>query len=806
MNTRAAPDPVSLWRRGEIDAALTACLALERERPRDARLPGLRAAILASTAQLDAAEAALAQALALDPGNPMLRYQRGSLALARGHAAEAIADLERALLRDPNFAAALNDLGQAHLRAGRASQAVAVLRGAHARHPADATIAFSLAQAERASGSPLAAQAAVEASLRHRPDNPDAWLLLLGLLGERGEPSQRARAARTAAAALPGNAATLDAAGRTLALTGELDEAIRLLERAVSLAPDYLPALVNLGITRMRRGDRDKARACLERAAQLAPRHAGVQFNLANLAHRSGRTADALAHLATAIEVAPDHALAHHYRASWLLESKGSLEAALVHAARACTLEPDNAQFLGTRLAAETNAWNARAVDALWQALRARWNGGQALPAGLLFAASTDPRELREGAAARARTILEDLGTAVPLATPSPARTRPAAPLRVGYLSPDLGDHPVGLSLVEVLERHDRGRIEPVGLSLLRREDSPVRTRLVTACGAFHELGTLESPALAQFIGQLGLDVLVDLAGYTSGAREDVLARRPAPLQVSYLGFPGTQAAPWIDYLIGDDVVLPAGCEPDYTEALVRLPGCFFPSDGRFAVPAVAAARADEGLPPEAVVLCCFNLSARITAEIATAWLNILRRVPRAILWLGAAHPLAEAGLRAHFAEGGIDPERVRFAARTARREDHLARHALADLYLDTYPYNGHSTTRDALLMGVPVLTCAGPTFPSRVAASLLGAVGAEELVAADLGEYVERAIGLAAHPARLRSLRDRLAPRVRPALCDAQGLARALEAAYVTMVSRQRAARPPVSFRVPDEARRTQE
>jgi predicted O-linked N-acetylglucosamine transferase (SPINDLY family) len=786
-----------LWRRGEIDAALAACRALERERPRDARLPGLRAAILAANARPEEAAVALEAALALDPTDAMLRYQRGSLTLARGRAAEAIADLECALARDPDFAAAQNDLGQACLRAGRASEAVAILRDARTRHPGDATIAFSLAQAERAAGAPAAALAAVEASLQIRPLAPDAWLLLLALLGERGSPAERARAARAAASVLPGHAATLDAAGRTLALTGELDEGIRLLERAVTLAPDYLPALVNLGITHMRRGERDRARACLERAARLAPRHSGVQFNLANLAHRSGRTAEALAHLAAAIAVAPDFALAHHYRASWLLESKGSLEEALRHAAHACALEPDNAQFLGTRLAAETSAWNAMAVDALWQALRARWNGGQALPAGLLFAASTDPRELREAAAARAQAILEDLGAATPAAAAARVRGRPDAALRIGYLSPDLGDHPVGLSLVEVLERHDRARVEPVGLSLLRREDSPVRARLVEGCAAFHELGALESPALARFLRELDLDVLVDLAGYTSGAREDVLARRPAPLQVSYLGFPGTQAAPWIDYLLGDDVVLPPGCEGDYREALVRLPGCFFPSDGRFVAPDAAGSREREGLPPDAVVLCCFNLSARITRPVATAWLEILRRVPRAVLWLGATHPLAEAHLRAHFADGGIETRRVHFAARTARREDHLARHALADLYLDTYPYNGHSTTRDALLMGVPVLTCAGPTFPSRVAASLLRTVGAESLVTGSLGEYVERAIALAADPARLRALRGELASRARPALCDAAGLARSLEAAFTEMVRRQRAGLPPTGLRV---------
>ncbi|MBS0375216.1 MAG: tetratricopeptide repeat protein [Proteobacteria bacterium] len=801
MSTEATADPVSLWRRGEIDAALAACRALERERPRDARLPGLRAAILAASARADEAVVAIEAALALDPSDPMLRYQRGSLALARGRPTEAIADLQHALARNPAFAAAHNDLGQAHLRAGRAAEAVAILRDARARHPADATIAFSLAQAERTAGAPAAARAAVEASLRLRPAAADSWLLLLGLVAEHGTPAERTRAARAAAAALPDHAATLDAAGRTLALAGKLDEGRQLLERAVALAPDYLPALVNLGITYMRRGERSRARACLERAAQLAPQHTGVRFNLANLAHRGGRTAEALAHLAAALETAPGFALAHHYRASWLLESKGSLEQALEHAARACALEPENIQFLGTRLAAETAAWNPGAVAGLWQALRAHWNGGQALPAGLLFAASTDPRELREGAAARARTILEDLGARAPVPA-TRARPRPTAPLRVGYLSPDLGDHPVGLSLVEVLERHDRGRVEPLGLSLLRREDSPVRARLVAGCAAFHELGTLESPDLARFLGELDLDVLVDLAGYTSGAREDVLARRPAPLQVSYLGFPGTQAAPWIDYLIGDDIVLPPGCEPDYHEALVRLPGCFFPSDGRFAPPPAAESREREGLPPGATVLCCFNLSARISGELATAWLEILRRVPRAVLWLGATHPLAEARLRAHFADGGIEADRVHFAARTLRREDHLARHALADLYLDTYPYNGHSTTRDALLMGVPVLTCAGATFPSRVAASLLRTVRADELVTANLGEYVERAIGYAADPARLRRLRATLAERAPAALCDAAGLARALEAAYAEMTRRRQAGLAPASIRISEGVR----
>ena len=270
----------------------------------------------------------------------------------------------------------------------------------------------------------------------------------------------------------------------------------------------------------------------------------------------------------------------------------------------------------------------------------------------------------------------------------------------------------------------------------------------------------------------------MDLKGYTSDARPEILALRPAPVQVHYLGFPATMAAPFIDWLVVDDIVAPPGSDSLYGERLYRLPRCYQVNDRQRPLPDGTATRAEHGLPADGVVFCCFNHPYKITRAMFGTWMRILARVPDSVLWILEG----DEALRRHAAAAGIDPGRLVFARRLPP-DRHMSRHILADLFLDTLPYNAHTTASDALWAGLPVLTCAGTSFASRVAASLLHAVGLDELVAATLDEYVEMAVSLAGDPGRRAALTAHLAAqRKSSALFDTPGMARDLETAYAAM------------------------
>lgn len=381
-----------------------------------------------------------------------------------------------------------------------------------------------------------------------------------------------------------------------------------------------------------------------------------------------------------------------------------------------------------------------------------------------------------------------------------PAPQRRSAPAagtrrRLAYLSADLRNHPVGQLAAGLFERHDRARFEITAYSLAGDDGSDHRQRLRAAFEHFVDAERLPAAALAQRIADDGIEILVDLTGYTGGARSEVLALRPAPLQVSYLGYPGPLQADFIDYTIADAVVAPEAELGSIREAVVHMPASYQVNDDCQPTAAQTPTRDAQGLPPRGFVFCCFNQTFKIEREVFGAWMRILGAVPDAVLWLFASNPEAEANLRAAAAAQGVDPARLVFA-RWARRADHLARQRLADLFLDTHHYNGHTTDSDALWAGVPLLSWSSEAFAGRVGASLLKAIGLPELVVGRLEDYERLAIELARDPARLAALRARLeANRLTQPLFRTEDFTRCLERAYEHMWAQHRAGAAPRHF-----------
>ena len=387
---------------------------------------------------------------------------------------------------------------------------------------------------------------------------------------------------------------------------------------------------------------------------------------------------------------------------------------------------------------------------------------------------------------ARERALLAAEFAAAPNHAPSPC-------IRVGYLSGDFHQHATALLMVEMLEAHDRNRYELHAYSHGADDGHGMRQRVSQAFERFNDISALTDAQAARAIHADGIHILVDLKGYTAGTRTALLTYRPAPLQVSFLGYPGTLGGDFCDYLISDRFVTPATAAADYSEALAWMPHSYQPH-GRQAGVATAPTREDAGLPADGLVLCCFNQAWKFTPEVFDIWCTLLAQTPGSVLWLLHSEQ-AEGNLRREAMQRGIAPHRLVFAGDLPQGA-HLSRLQLADLVLDTLPYNAHTTASDALWAGVPLVTCAGETFASRVAGSLLHAVGLPELVTHDLPGYAALASALLADPSRLRDLRARLARlRLEAPLFDVAGYTRALETLYAGMWQRHRDGLAPQSF-----------
>ncbi|MBE7220039.1 MAG: hypothetical protein INR64_16335, partial [Caulobacteraceae bacterium] len=386
-----------------------------------------------------------------------------------------------------------------------------------------------------------------------------------------------------------------------------------------------------------------------------------------------------------------------------------------------------------------------------------------------------------------------------PAALGRPAPEAGRERIRVGYLSADFRGHATAVLVMGLFELHDRGRFEIFGYNIGRGDGSAMGERMTAALDRFVDLSFLGDRDAAQRIADDRIDVLVDLKGFTTDSRPAILSYRPAPIQVNYLGFPGTMGTPHVDYVVVDETVAPFEHQPFYDERIVHLPHCYQPNDRDRAGADPGARRADHGLPEPGFVFCCFNNTYKITPLVFDIWMRLLRAVEGSVLWLFEANAQAHANLLREAAERGIDPRRLVFAPRLGYAQ-HMARLGLADLFLDTLPVNAHTTASDALWAGVPVLTMLGPLFAGRVAASLNRAVGLPDLVVDSFAAYEAEALALARDPARLGALRGRLAAnRMTAPLFDSPRYARDFEAALERMVAIHDAGGAPEAFAVED-------
>lgn len=567
---------------------------------------------------------------------------------------------------------------------------------------------------------------------------------------------------------------------------GQTEIGIALIQRAIGINDRVPAAHNNLGKGLLDLQRPEAALPCFDRALALDAGHREIHLNRAKAQLALGRSDEALLSYQHALALQPDAEI--HRNCGNILYRQKRYREGLAAYDSAWRLKPDLLGIEGHRLDTRLHLADWNDLDREAASLVASVRAGKASTQPFIFLAAPGHAADQQHCA---RLWAQRLHPAA--ATPLWRGERYAHErIRIAYLSADFRVHPMAFLLAGLIEHHDRSRFDIIGVSFGTDDSSEIRGRIEAAFETFIDARAMSEREIAALIRAREVDIAVDLMGYTTNSRTGIFAQRPAPVQAQYLGFPGTMGVPYIDYAIADGVVVPAGERGFYSEKVAMLPDCYFVNDDKRAIAPRIFSRAELGLPPDGFVFCCFNSTHKITPALFDRWMRMLAMVDGSVLWLLRDNADAVDNLRREASHRGIDPARLVFAERLPVPE-HLARHRAADLFLDTLPYNAHTTAADALWAGLPVLTCPGATFAGRVAASMLRAVGLSELIAPSLDDYERLAIALAADRERLAEIRTRLAGnRLTKPLFDTALFTRRMEAAFTAMHARHQAGLPP--------------
>jgi protein O-GlcNAc transferase len=698
------------------------------------------------------------RALKISPGNAGILYNRANTLRDMGQLEKALAGYDAALKVKKDNAAALNNRGAVLRSLNRYSEAVA----------------------------------SFDAVLRLNPGHADALINRGNALLDLDRGADALQSYERALALVRDNVAALYGKGNALAKLNRLDDAVAIYDRAIALEPGNAQILSNRGIALSRLSRHEEAIASFDRAIASDARDADPFGNRGNALMQLRRFEEALASYDKALARRPDDARSLYGRASALVEVKRHDEA-IAAFQELLRNQPDYPYALGMLVYAQRTCCDWRddsAAVAMTEAIRA--DKRVATPLVLVAVSDSESDKLR-----CAEILMRDKYLPAP-ETNSPRPAYRHDRIRLAYLSADFRMHPVPVLMAGVFELHDRARFETIALSHGLNDGSEMRSRLERSFDRFIDVQAKSDREVADLIAGLEVDILVDLTGLTASARQGVLALRPAPIQVNYLGYAGTFGGSQADYIIADVTVIPEENKPFYAEQVVYLPDSYMPQDSKRRIAETYPSRAAAGLPERAFVFASFNNAYKFNEPTFAIWMRLLNAVSESVLWLPTASAAAMRNLRREAQAHGIEPDRIVFAPHLPSADDHLARLKLADLFLDTFPYNAHTTASDALWAGLPVLTRQGESFASRVAASLLLAAGLPELITNDADAYERKALELARDPTRLTGLRAKLAAnRNSCALFDTARFTRSLEAAYSQMCERAQRGEPPASFAV---------
>lgn len=713
--------------------------------------------------RLKEAEQMMAQAVAVNPRAPAALFDYGCVLMSAGRFEEAQDRFNRAISIRPDFVEARGNRVHALMRLGRHKEALTESEHLVRMRPNLPQAYAARAGALLGLSRPQDALADLDRATQLAPAAAGLWADRAQALLALGRPGEALASLEQAAKAEPANGAFPLMRADLLVMLNRHHEAVAAYDAGLKLRPNVSDAWNRRGIALAQMGRKPEALDSFDKAIRIDPNHSEARNNRANILFGEKKFPDAAREFENVLRTSPNAP----YAAGFLIQSR----------LRSCewgTIDQDRA-----RLSAGI-AKGERLID----------------PQGYLSICTSPESQLR-----CARIVMQDEGAGFP----SPARGggEPRSggggdsKIRIAYLSADFRPHPVAFLIAGVFEHHDRNAFELTGVSLVHAGDSPIRNRIRNAFENFIDAAGRTDDDIAQELRRRQIDIAIDLTGFTDGSRPGIMLRRPAPIQVNFLGFPGTMGSREIDYIIADRFLIPEGDRQFYDEKVVWMPHTYQANDSKREFSDRVFTRRDMGLPEDGFVFCCFNNNYKITPEIFTVWMRLLSKVPDSVLWLLQDNEAAAASLRREAEARGIDPNRLIFAARITPPE-HFARQHLADLFLDTSPYSAHTTGSDALFAGLPLISLYGSTFPARVAVSLLHAAGMSKLATDSLESYEAKALFYAQTRDALQAVRAKLARnRDTAPLFDTALFTRHLESAYRQMVALNRSGESPRAFAV---------
>jgi protein O-GlcNAc transferase len=729
---------------GNLVEAERLYLHLMQTAPLAANTPHLLGVLRAQQGRNLEALALMDQALALNADAPEVLANQANVLRAEDRLSEALTGYDKALVLKPDYVMALSNKALVLRDLGRLEEA--------------------LASSQRA--------------LEIKPNHIDAWNAQGIILADLNRHDEALASYDRALAYAPDFPDVLSNRALTLKAIKRLDEALASVDQALRLNQAFAEAWNNRGVVLFDLKRMGEALASYDQALALRPYYAQAFNNRAVALWSLKRFSDSLADCDKALAIKPGFADAHYNRGNALCELNRPAEA-LASYEKALAIEPTHPNALSglANAALLIGDWDRTAQ--LAGRLKEDVLLGRSVIQPFVMMGYWDDNELQLRCA---RNYVLKAGPGPVRALWNGERYRHDK-IRIAYLSADYHQHVTAALTVEMFERHDRDQFELTAVSFGPEDNSAMRQRLIKAFDRFHDGRQQSDHAIAELIRQWEIDIAVDLGGHTSGARPWVLAHRPAPVQAKYMGYPGTSGSDFIDYIVADRMVVPPDQDRFFSEKIAALPETLWVTDTRREM-AKAPSRTDVGLG-EGFVFCCFNHNWKITPDFFDVWMRLLGKVEGSVLWLLEGNKTIADNLRRHAQARGVSPARLIFASRTTP-ELHLARQSVADLFLDTLPYNAHTTASDALWVGLPVLTTPGHSFPARVAASILKAADLEELIAPDLATYEHLAVELASNSGALKAIRQKLtASRDQAPLFDTARFMRHLQQAYRTMLER---------------------
>lgn len=663
-----------------------------------------------------------------------------------------------------------NIIGVSAAQIGYLDQAVRAFRNILSFNPNHIDAHYNLGKSLQEQNDLEGAILAYQQALSLKPDHVDAFFNMGNALHEQGEFEKAIAAFQKALSIQSDYPAAHNNMGNALLQQDKFPEAISAYKQAVSLQPEYAAAYNNMGTCFHEQGKLSEAIEAYKRAISIDPSYVAAHNNIGSVLLQQGKSPDAISAFKRAIALNPEFAEAYVNLAAALRE-QGDLGEAIDACKKVLELEPDFPEAEALKLSLEQHVCNFEISSQLVEASKRLGITTRSVrPFGGLAWADNPSEQLQ-----RAQKWAQEKYTKAVLPLPKPPTVRPKR-LKIGYFSADFHDHATMLLMAGVFRHHNYADFEVHIYSYGRIKTGNWRARISRYVDHYFEVEDMSDSELADFARSHGLNVAIDLKGYTKYSRTGVFQYRLAPIQINFLGYPGSMGTDFIDYIVADPVVISGEQRDFYSERIIYLPNSYFPNDREREIASTETSRADFGLPEGAFVFCCFNSNYKIGMREFCIWMRLLGLIDDSVLWLLKSNSWAERNLRSEAERQGVDPKRLIFAEKIANTE-HLARHKHADLFLDTFAVNAHTTACDALWSGLPVVTKLGQQFAARVAASLLTAVGLPELIARSEECYEQLILELARNPLKLRDVKAKLGEnRLKAPLFDTKSYIRTFE------------------------------